>query len=172
MRFTLKTLMAAVTVTAVMCCIFFALPGFLAVPILGVFWLLTPPALIAGLVYGRGYGRAFAIGCISAGGCMPLLWLYSSFSVAGLAAAEFDDMSAIVADDGTTKAVRIACGVIFVVVGISGLTSMGVRWLSLKMSARDATVESPEYSVLQRRLTTVESPAKVSTNGSPDPGQV
>ena len=69
MRFSLKTLMAATSVTAVLCALFFALPGWLAVLILGSIGVFTPPALIAGIVYGRGFGRAFSIGCITAGGC-------------------------------------------------------------------------------------------------------
>jgi hypothetical protein len=65
-------------------------------------------------------------------------------------------------DDDTTLAVRIYSGIFFVFLGGSGLTSMAVRWASLRMAAAEAKTSLPEYSILQRRIATVE--AAIHTN--------
>lgn len=159
MRFTLKTMMVAVLVAALLCCIFFTLPGPLAIAVLGFFWLFAPPALIAGIVYGRGYGRAFSIGCVSAGGCMPLFWMYLWIIVAfggGDLAVSLDEESA--------AGIKIGLGILFMFAGLSGLASMTVRWLSLKMAVHEFSSQpDAEYSVLHRRVATVqtEPPADV-----------
>ena len=155
MRFSLKTLMAATTVTAVLCAVFFALPGWLALAIMGFFGAFAPPAVLAAIVYGRGYGRAFAIGCIAAGGCVPLLYMYASLLAVGI----LGDWSAtsISFDDETALAARVTFGVFFIFIGLSGLTSMGVRWLSIKMAEPETIAAAPQYSILQRRIATVEA---------------
>ena len=112
MRFTLKTLFAAVSVSALVCCIFFALPGWLSLSILGMLWFLAPSMLIAGIVYGRGYGRAFSIGCVSAGGCLPLVYLYGLAIVAN----GWDWLES--ADDNSMLAGKIAIA-IFTVLCVS-----------------------------------------------------
>ena len=163
MRFTLKTMMAAMLVAAVLCCVFFSLPGWLAIAVLGFFWLLAPPALIAGIVYGRGYGRAFSIGCVSAGGCMPFLWMYSVIIV-GIGGADLG----VSLNDESAAGIKIAFGLLFVLAGLSGLTSMGVRWMSLRMAARKESPSStPEYSVLQSRVTTIPSEPAMSSQQTP-----
>ena len=124
-----------------------------------MFWSFTPPALIAGIVYGCGYGRAFSIGCIAAGASLPMIYIYVIAIVVGLTG--LDDIS-ISLDDDTTLAIRIYSGILFVFIGMSGLTSMAVRWMSLKMAAIPASKSLPEYSILQRRIATVE--AAIETN--------
>jgi hypothetical protein len=168
MRFTLKTLMAATLVAAILCCIFFTLPGWLAIVVLGFFWMLAPPALIAGIVYGRGYGRAFSIGCVSAGGCMPVLWLYSLAIVADGSGLSLS------MDDESAAGMKIAFGLLFMLAGLSGLTSMIVRWASLRMQSRkELPSESPAYSVLQSRVTTVPTTlvASVGKTLESNPGE-
>ena len=84
MRFTLKTLFVAILVSALICCVLFALPARLTLIVLSSLFFLAPPILIAGIVYGRGYGRAFSIGCVSAGGCLPIVYLYYAYGLAML----------------------------------------------------------------------------------------
>ena len=151
MQFTLKTLMAAVLVTALLCGVFFALPGWLSVLVLLFFWAMAPPALITGIVYGRGYGRAFSIGCVSTGGCVPLIWIYGSMIAVSLLGEGSIDL-----DDETTATAKIAFGVLFVLVGLSGLIGMAVRWLSLRMAPQEQSVATAPYSVLQSRVTVVD----------------
>jgi hypothetical protein len=149
-RFSLKTLLATVSVAAVVCCVFFALPYWLSFIILGLFWFLVPPALIAAIVYCRGYGRAFAIGCVSAGGCLPIVYLYLLVSLFSSIDLPTDDNGAMV--------VKIALAAFSVVVGLSGLTGVGVRWLSLRSAKNAEAPRKPlpaEYSVLQGRVSTV-----------------
>lgn len=159
MRFSLKTMMAAISVTAILCCVLFAFPGWLSVTVLGLFWSFTPPALIAGIVYGRGYGRAFSIGCLAAAGSLPMIYLYIVAILVGLSG--LDDVS-ISLDDDMTLAIRIYSGILFIFVGFSGLTSMAVRWASLKMAEKEASKSLPQYSILHRRIATVE--AALDTN--------
>ncbi len=150
MRFTLKALMAAVVVSALLCCVFFTLPAWLGLTLLAIFWLMAPAALIAGIVYGRGYGRAFSIGCVSTGGCIPFLWLYLAMTAIALL-----DSGEITLDEESAVPMKIGFGALFVLAGISGLVSMAVRWLSLRANQEPAVPQAPPYSVLYRRVTTV-----------------
>jgi len=170
LRFSLKTLLTTISVAAVLCCIFFTLPAIAAFAVLGLVWLLAPPALIAGIVYGRGYGRAFSIGCVSTGGFMPIIWLYSSMMFAGV----FTDLSSLDFDGETAIRIKLGAGATFALIGFSGLTSMVVRWFSLRMQVQEpksttpATTGSPaDYSVLHRRITTL--PVNLSEVKEHDP---
>ena len=154
MRFTLKTLLMTFSVAAVLCCIFFTLPPILAIPLLGLVWLLVPPALIAGIVYGRGYGRAFSIGCMATGGIFPVMWLYACVAFV----SALGNVNELIADSTTSVYVKLTFGATCLLMGLSGLTSMTVRWLSLRMAApQPVAAPTPSltpanYSVLQRRV--------------------
>ncbi len=169
MRFTLKTLFAAVSVSALVCCIFFALPGWLSLSILGMLWFLAPSMLIAGIVYGRGYGRAFSIGCVSAGGCLPLVYLYGLAIVAN----GWDWLES--ADDNSMLAGKIAIAIFTVLMGLCGLAAMGVRWLSLRLN-KNAHAQEPsspkEYSLLHGRVATIQmgsTPVEPEPQGGASP---
>lgn len=154
MRFTLKTLFVVVSVAAVLCCAFFALPGWLSLIVLGTLFSLIPPAMIAGIVYGRGYGRAFSIGGMSAGGCLPFLYLYYSFAFLMNLIHGFDDL-----DDESVLGIRIVFVVILVLVCLGGLAAMSVRWLSLRANrkASEHLSASPgDYSLLHGRVATIQ----------------
>jgi hypothetical protein len=163
MRFTLKTLFATVSVSALICCIFFALPGWLSLSILGLLWFLAPPVLIAGIVYGRGYGRAFSIGCVSAGGCLPLVYFYGI----ALVANGWDWINS--ADDNSVLSMKIAVALFSVLMGLCGSAAMVVRWLSLRLN-RSASAPEPsspkEYSLLHGRVATIQME---STSVEPEP---
>ncbi|MDP6556227.1 MAG: hypothetical protein QGG71_16280 [Pirellulaceae bacterium] len=169
MRFSLKTMLTTISVAAVFCCIFFTLPSIVAIPLLGLIWMLAPPALIAGIVYGRGYGRAFSIGCVATGGVLPIIWLYSTMAFAGA----FADLTSLTVDKETAIYVKLSFGATFVLMGMSGLTSMAVRWLSLRLAEQQpgpapAPIQSPaDYAVLQRRVTTLPAnPSSAEHHGT------
>jgi len=171
MRFSLKTMLTAISVAAVFCCIFFTLPALVAIVLLGLIWMLAPPALIAGIVYGRAYGRAFSIGCVATGGVLPILWLYSTMMFAGV----FTDLSSLVIDKDTAIYIKLCFGATFVLMGMSGLTGMIVRWLSLRMAAQQpvpapALTHAPaDYAVLHRRVTTLPANRSSAEHHGPEP---
>lgn len=73
MRFKLKTLFIVTFLVAVACAVLFTLPDWLSLSVLVAVAMVTPGALIAGIIYGRGAKRAFAIGCLASGGWA--LWI-------------------------------------------------------------------------------------------------
>lgn len=165
MRFTLKTLFVAIFVSALICCVFFALPGWLSVAVLGFLWLLAPPVLVAGIVYGHGYGRAFFIGCVSAGGCLPMIYLYGYAFLLN----DWDWFEGT--DNESVLTVKIAVAVFFALVGLSGLAAMSVRWLSLRLKRKADECppsDSKEYSLLHGRVSTIQME---STPVDPEPQQ-
>jgi len=162
-RFTLKTLFVAVSAAALICCVFFALPGWLAVAILAFLWFLAPPVLIAGIVYGRGYARAFFIGCVSAGGCLPMVYLYVFAAIW----AEWDWFDR--ADNETALTAKIAVAVFSFLVSLSGLAAMSVRWLFLRLYGKTGEHQAStpkEYSLLHGRVATIQME---STPIAPEP---
>lgn len=169
MRFTLKTLFAAVFVSALICGIFFALPGWLSLCVLGLMWFLAPSVLIAGIVYGRGYGRAFSIGCVSAGGCLPLVYMYG----VAIVASGWDGVMSV--DDNGVLIMKVAVALFSVFIGLCGLAGMAVRWLSLRMNGNGNAKEpsSPkDYSLLHGRVATVQmesTPVEPEPQGSASP---
>lgn len=73
MRFRLKSLFLLTFLVALACMVLFALPDQISVFALAAMAMATPGGLIAGIIYGRGAKRAFAIGCFASGGW--LLWV-------------------------------------------------------------------------------------------------
>ena len=73
MRFRLKSLFLLTFLVALACMVLFALPNWLTVLALAAVAMATPGGLIAGIIYGRGAKRAFAIGALASGGW--LLWI-------------------------------------------------------------------------------------------------
>jgi hypothetical protein len=72
-RYRLKSLFVLTFVVAVACMVLFTLPDWLSLAVLATVAMATPGALIAGIIYGRGAKRAFAIGCLASGGWA--LWI-------------------------------------------------------------------------------------------------
>jgi hypothetical protein len=123
-RFRLKTLFLITFLVAAACGVLFALPDWLSCVVLIAFVMVSPAVLVAGIVYGRGARRAFAIGFLAAGGWalfgMPyyLVMLFSQ----GL-----DGISEI--DAETAIMVKIAFVAYYGFLSLSGLVSVGVRRL-------------------------------------------
>lgn len=156
MRFTLKTLLTTILVAAILCCVFFTLPALAAIAILGMLWLLAPPAIIAGIVYGRGYGRAFCIGCVSTGGIIPVAWMYASMMLFSV----ISELNSLAVDAETAMYLKLGFAATMVLMGLSGLIAMAVRYASIRLAGQaelraGQTAVPPEYSVLHRRVTTL-----------------
>jgi hypothetical protein len=62
-------------------------------------------------------------------------------------------------EDGSVLGVQMAFAVVSVFVGLSGMTAVGVRWLSLRVTSKgdkQQTSSPPEYSVLHGRVATIQ----------------
>ena len=108
-----------------------------------------PGALVAALVYGRGYVRAFAIGAL------PLAVPGAFF---GLVAVEM--VGSLDADDANTYRIMFGGGLLILLA--SGLASVAVRWVLLPRPAARPKVaaEIPSGTVLGGRFGNgVPSPA-------------
>ena len=132
MRFSLTTLLLATGAIAVVCGIFFALPGVIAVWVLMAFSGATLPALlVSGVVFGAGYTRAFFIGCLaSIGWTIPFL----PFSM--MVGGPF----ALGAVDGEgAAAVKIMFATLYATVLLGGAAAMFVRWFCVRNSSVPAS---------------------------------
>ena len=158
-RFSMRTMMWTVTAAAVVCAVFFALPVVISMFILTGILLLLPPILIAGIVYGRGYGRAFCIGVVCTGGAMPIIMLYAGIAIMQI----FGEISTFGADESLAVKIYFAVGYAFM--AISGFLAVATRWVCVRANAKpEPKVETPtpfeklpavtpeEYSVLHSRV--------------------
>ncbi|HVX15255.1 MAG TPA: hypothetical protein VHC22_28965 [Pirellulales bacterium] len=119
MRYRLKTLFILTFLVAVACAVLFSLPAVLSLAVLGAVAMVTPAGLIAGIIYGRGAKRAFAIGCLASGGWA--LWASPFFVAAALSdGIDVSDQPIVV---------QIAFVAYYAVVALGGGVSVGVRRL-------------------------------------------
>ncbi|HVA49475.1 MAG TPA: hypothetical protein VNH11_24120 [Pirellulales bacterium] len=118
MRFRLKTLFLLTFLVAVVCAVLFTLPDGLALIVLATLGMATPGALIAGIIYGRGAKRAFAIGSLAAGGWA--LWIAPYFFYAAIS-GEWDGADITL--------VKWMFAGFYVALAVAGLASVGVRRL-------------------------------------------
>ncbi len=123
MRFRLKTIFILTLAIAIACMVFFTLPGWLCLIVLASVAMVTPAALVAGIIYGRGARRALAIGCLVSGGWALWLTPILFFSVVAGGSIDID----IDADEPAIFKVAFVAyyGMLFV----GGLVSVGVRRL-------------------------------------------
>lgn len=119
MRFRLKSLFVLTFLVAIACMVLFALPDPWSVFALAAFAMATPGALIAGIIYGRGAKRAFAIGCFASGGWV--LWL----TPVVFYAAVNGEMN--LSEEPT--AAKLMFVAFYGVLAFSGLAAVGVRRL-------------------------------------------
>lgn len=119
MRFRLRTVFILTFFVALVCMVLFTLPDWPAIVILAALATVTPGALVAGIIYGRGAKRAFAIGGLVSGG-----WVFMGapyFYYMGV-------LGELVDADGATMAKWLfvaAYGVLL----LAGFASVGVRRL-------------------------------------------
>lgn len=120
MRFRLKSLFLLTFLVALACMVLFALPDALSVFSLAAVAMATPGGLIAGIIYGRGAKRAFAIGGMASGGW--LLWIVPVVLLYATASGEMDFGEETV----TAKIVFVS---FYGVLAFGGLVAIGVRRL-------------------------------------------
>jgi hypothetical protein len=76
MQFRLSTLAAAITLCAVFCAIFFAVPLFVEIPLLTLMVLVAPSIWICGACFAKGRWRAFFLGGLCAGWLPSAILMY------------------------------------------------------------------------------------------------
>ena len=119
-QFSLLNLLIATGVVALLCAIFFTLPGWMAVFSLLVISCLTFSGILAALVYGQKSIRAFALGTLPA--LAFVIWVMLN-SRPFLRRAYPND-----ADE-----IKLAFALIACLVVASGGVSCGVRWLCVRL---------------------------------------
>ncbi|MGE0607481.1 MAG: hypothetical protein AB7O62_10330 [Pirellulales bacterium] len=124
MRYSLRALFGVVTLAAMLCAVLFAAPALVSMIAMGLMTLCITPACVAGIVYGRGKKKAFAIGCITSGWWVSFVGLY--YVVLLVANAILEDALDI---EGDMAYVKTGWAVGMAWIALSGLVSVGVRWL-------------------------------------------
>jgi hypothetical protein len=120
-QFGIRSMLAVTLVAAGLFGVVFALPATTGTTVLTYANRLLVPLLIAGVVYGRGYSRAFAIGGLTWFG-LPLVsqddltQMYNTAFTMGMTSVEPD---------------RVPHLVRMLMAGVSGLLAVGVRFVSL-----------------------------------------
>ena len=117
MRFRLKSVFLLTFLVALVCMVLFTLPDWPAIVILAALATVTPGALVAGIIYGRGAKRAFAIGGLASGGWV--LWGAPYFYYMGI-------LGEVDSDATLAKMLFVAA---YGLLLLAGLASVGVRRL-------------------------------------------
>jgi len=122
--------LSAAATAAAGAALFLWLPGWTALVLLAFAALLAPAALLSGIVFARGYGRAFALGCATTGGplCLGMLFYLPNWLIPLL------NGQALVGDDAI-GALKLAAAALLALVLCSGLAAMAVRSLAVTGSA-------------------------------------
>jgi hypothetical protein len=141
MQFSLKTLMLVVLAAALICGIFFGLPVEISAIVLWVITALLPAIFIPWIVYGRGYGRAFAIGCTTSGMCIPVINLILLTFITDRNPIVVYMVSESAEGEWARQLLPFAIG--YVWMACSGLISIAVRWLLLERPQPVALTETP-----------------------------
>ncbi len=117
-QFSIRAVLIATAIVAVLCWIFFTLPAWGGLMIMSFAVLLSMPATLAALIYGRGRTRAFAVGAMPPM-CIVFLRLILGrgmwYNLPFLGSLD-DDLG-----------LKIFCSVVTVVVVSSGFVGQAVR---------------------------------------------
>lgn len=117
-QYNLKSLLGAMLAACILSWLFFVLPGEVGFILLLCGMLIIPSAVLAGILYFRGYPQAFAIGCVP-----PLLLLGLFLLLEGPPMFRFRG--------GNDLEEKLAISIYFLVVLAAGAASAGVRWLAV-----------------------------------------
>ena len=117
-QYNLKSLLGAMLAACILSWLFFVLPGEIGFILLLCGMLIVPSAVLAGVLYFRGYPQAFAVGCV------PPLLLLGLFLF-----AEGPRMFRL--GMGNDLAEKLAISICLLVVLAAGAASAGVRWLAV-----------------------------------------
>jgi hypothetical protein len=174
MRFSIRSLLVLTAIAAFFSGLLFGLPDGFAILGLVVVSLLIPTALVAAIVYARGYGQAFAIGAL-----IPSAWiiLFAAYLLpmgllSGFATAT-DWGSDLGIGIESMMQFKIAFVMEFVLAALSGGVAMAVRRLcvgpkrssAVEVSLRRQLTETIDprnkaelYKIIERRLNPLGTP--------------
>ena len=116
-QYNLKSLLAVMLAVCILTWLFFVLPSEIGFVSLMCGMLIVPSAVLAGILYFRGYPQAFAIGCV------PPLLLVGLFLF-----AEGPRMFRLGGNDLEEKLAIVIC---FLIIMAAGAASAGVRRLAI-----------------------------------------
>lgn len=124
MQFSLRAMLALMTLSALACGALFAAPLRVGIPIVGIsLFVFAPTVLAIVVIYGNGYTRTFAIGALVPIGVLALT--YSPYVL-----YIFVQPTEFVDDSIVTRLMVAAClGGGLVVLAINGGVAMLARWL-------------------------------------------
>jgi hypothetical protein len=117
-QYNIKTLLWVMLGACVLTWLFFVLPGEIAIVVMLCLFMVVPSAVLAGILYFRGYPQAFSIGCV------PPLLLFGGFL--WFVGAPFGPFGR---GDETEVKIMILIGLLVVIA--AGAASAGVRWLAV-----------------------------------------
>lgn len=176
MQFSLKTVLGVIAVAAVACAILFVLPNRLSYCALFFVTLVLPGGTLGLIVYGRGYARAFGIGCAAS----PIAWALGALVPLYLVGfmQDFEALAILGADDAKAPYIK-GCFVVFHLLnGSCGLLAVGVRWWTLRADSppkkpaalRAGVLTDKPYVVLHDRVRVPISDEASAIESAPAPG--
>ena len=174
MRFSLLSMILLTAVAGGLCCVFFALPPVMTlIALFMVTMTVIPAAAVSGLIYGKGYRRAFSIGVLAS-----MSWLLIGLPIVSIyiLASLLDSPEFVSPDSEPFNWIKLLFAVAYVTAFCGGLLSMGIRWLCLRRAATSSTTKDKHnapstelvdardsanvYAVLQGRISSqVPAPA-------------
>ena len=150
-QYNLRSLLLVMLGVCVLTWLFFVLPGEIGAVILMCVLLVVPSAVLAGILYFRGYPQAFSIGCIP-----PLV-------VIGLIVVfEGPPWRFGPGDSTEMKIVFLVCQLVILA---GGAASAGVRWLAVW--SQQPSIQTKMFPGLSRE--TVQQPSQYPRPLTPDP---
>jgi hypothetical protein len=156
-QYNLKTLLLVMLGVCVLTWFFFVLPGEISAIVLVCLMVIVPSAVVAGLLYFRGYPQAFAIGCVP-----PILLVSVFLFFEGPRRWRFGP-----GDDLEGKIAMLIC---LIVIMAAGATSAGVRWLAVW--SQQPGIETKTFPGLARQhdtRSTTEGVPYSARSLNPDP---
>lgn len=143
MRFSLKQLVGWTTAAAACCAVLFGIPSAIGATLLalGLVWL--PIVLISGLVYARGWRRAFFLGATIGGTPVLLPLILYMFMAAGML-ADFDaaEFSLEALEGAEAVAIKFALAGLHGYIAACGVVALVTRWL-VSPPVANSTTEVP-----------------------------
>ena len=146
LQFRLRTLFILTAAVALLAWMFFAPPQWLGMLAIYLLHFLLPAAIVAGVIYHRGYWHAFFIGAASWVG-FTWVWTFMGMPVwlgttAGLWPSVFDPSSEDIwtqlfaTDADTLIYQKMQLGIPLAITLGSGLVAVGMRWWALRQGRR------------------------------------
>ena len=123
-QFNIRSLMILTAAVAVIVWVLFAPPQIVGTLVLLGICLMVPTTVLSGIIYQRGYWRAFFIGAAPA-----TAGLFLSLSVFVFDAMEDGDwLEIFVQDSNNAVEMKLALAPPLALIALSGLTGMAIRW--------------------------------------------